>query len=347
MENVILGRSGLSVSRLGFGSIPIQRVSEQEAIAVIERCLDLGITFLDSANAYSTSEERIGKAIRGRRQGLVLASKSNNRNAETLQEHLELCLKRYGSDYIDLYQVHNVRDFDTLSQVLEGKEVMGVLEEAKRKGKIKHIGISSHNMDVAIEAVKSDRFETLMFAFNCITSEPAEKLLPLCREHDVGFIAMKPLEGGMISNVTIAFKYLFQFPDIAVLVGTEHVHQVDQIVEVLSGPMDMTEEEQQEMQRLREELGTKFCRRCDYCQPCPEDIPISTMMEIRSFMNRLPLAGLFQGRIGTELEKSLGCTQCGECEARCPYQLPIRELMEEYANLYQELRKKYQETTAT
>ncbi len=347
MEKVKLGRSGLIVSKLGFGSIPIQRVSDEEAIAVIRRCLDSGITFIDSAASYTTSEERIGKAIHGRRQGLVLASKSNARKADLLQEHLELCMKRFGVDVIDLYQFHFVNDFDALAQVLDPKGLRPVLEEAKGRGKIKHIGITSHKMDVAIEAVKSDQFETLMFPFNCITAEPAEKLLPLCREHDVGFIAMKPLEGGVLNNVAIAFKYLFQFPDIAVLVGAEHVHHVDEIVQVLSGPLEMTEEEQQEMQRLREELGTKFCRRCDYCQPCPQEIPISTVLEIRSFMSRLPLASLFKGRIGDGLAKSQDCTQCGECEERCPYQLPIRELIEEYAALYRELKKKYQETAAT
>lgn len=343
MDKIRLSRTGLTVSKLGFGSIPIQRVSdEEEAIAVIERCLDLGITFLDSANAYTTSEERIGKAIRGRRQGLILATKSNARTPELLQEHLELSLKRLGVDTIDLYQFHNVSDFDTLAQVLAPKGLMTVLEEAKRTGKIRHIGISSHNMDVAKEAVRSDRFETIMFPFNFITAEPVHHLLPLCREHNVDFIAMKPLEGGMLDNVATALKYLFQFPNIAVMVGVEQVHEIDEIIQVLEGPLEMTEEEKREIERLRDELGSRFCRHCDYCQPCPEEIPISWVMWTPSLIKRLPVEQLFMGRMKARLEKALDCTKCGECEEKCPYHLPIRDMMEEYANLYKEERRKYQ-----
>ncbi len=347
MEKIRLARTGLTVSKLGFGSIPIQRLSEDdEAIAVITRCLDLGINFIDSANAYTTSERRIGKAIRGRRQGLVLATKSGARTADLLQEHLELSLKQFGVDTIDLYQVHNVSDSDFLAQVLDPKGLMLVLEEAKRAGKIRHIGFSSHNLDIAKEAVKSERFETVMFPFNFIVPEPVEELLPLCREHSVDFIAMKPFEGGRLNNVAIALKYLFQFPDIAVLAGIEQVHEIDEIMQVLEGPLQMTEEEKREMQRLKDELGTKFCRRCDYCQPCPEEIQISWVMQTPSLMNRLPRKGFVKGRMGDRLKKALNCTKCGECEEKCPYHLPIRDMIEEYTILYKEELRKYQEETA-
>ncbi len=343
MEKIRLARTGLTVSKLGFGSIPIQRLSEdEEAIAVITRCLDLGINFIDSANAYSTSERRIGKAIRGRRQGLVLATKSGARTADLLQEQLELSLKEFGVDTIDLYQFHNVSDFDFLAQVLDPKGLMLVLEEAKRAGKIGHIGFSSHTVDVAKEAVKSERFETIMFPFNFIVAEPVEELLPLCREHGVDFLAMKPFEGGMLANVAVALKYLFQFPDIAVMAGIERVHEIDEIVQVLEGPLQMTEEEKREMQRLKDELGTKFCRRCDYCQPCPEEIQISWIMQTPSLMNRLPRERFVTGRIGARLEKALNCTQCGECEEKCPYHLPIRDMIEEYTSIYKEELRKYQ-----
>ncbi len=346
MEKIRLARAGLTVSKLGFGSIPIQRLSEdEEAIAVITRCLDLGVTFLDSANAYTTSEGRIGKAIRGHRQGLVLATKSGAQKADLLQEQLELSLKQFGVDTIDLYQVHNISDLDFLAQVVDPKGLMTVLEEAKRAGKIRHIGFSSHNLDVAKEAVKSERFETIMFPFNFIVPEPAEELFPLCRKHSVDFIAMKPLEGGMLDNVAIALKYLFQFP-IAVMVGIEQVHEIDEIMQVLEGPLQMTEEEKREMQRLKDELGTRFCRRCDYCQPCPEEIQISWVMQTPSLMNRLPRKGFVKGRMGARLEKALDCTKCGECEEKCPYHLPIRDIIEEYTNLYKEELRKYQEESA-
>ena len=347
METIRLGKTEMMVSKLGFGGIPIQRLSEDEAVAVVRRCLDLGITFLDTANGYTTSEERIGKAIKGRRQGLILATKSGARTREGVEEHLKLSLERLGVDFIDLYQFHGVSDSKNLDMVLDPNGPMAVAEEAKRAGVVKHIGITSHSMDVAKEVVKSDRFETIMFPFNFIACEPANELLPLCREHDVGFIAMKPLAGGMLDNVTIAFKYLFQFPDLVPIPGIEKIHEIEEIFQLLEGQRQMTEAEQHEMQRLRDELGTRFCRRCDYCQPCTEEIPISMVMTSSSFFKRMPLERFFSGFISAGLEKAANCTDCGECEERCPYNLPIREMMAEQVKWFQEEKRKYNEQVAT
>ncbi len=347
MEKIKLGRTELLVSKLGFGGMPIQRVSEDAAVAVVKRCLDLGITFIDTAHDYTTSEERIGKAISGRRERLIISTRTTSRTHEGAEEHLKLSLKQLGVESIDLYQFHNVSDFEALDMVLDPKGPMAVVEEAKKVGKVKHIGISSHSMDVAKEAVKSDRFETIMFPFNFITCEPADKLLPLAREHNVGFIAMKPLAGGMLDNVTIAFKYLFQFPDIVSIPGIEKRHEIEEIVRVLEGPWSMTEAEQCEMERLRKELDTRFCRRCDYCQPCTEEIPISTVMISSSLFKRLPPELLFTGMFAQALERAANCTECGECEERCPYHLPIREMIPEYLKWYQEEKAIYQERLAS
>jgi predicted aldo/keto reductase-like oxidoreductase len=224
---------------------------------------------------------------------------------------------------------------------------MAVVEEARRAGLVKHIGITSHSMDVAREAVKSDRFETIMFPFNFITCEPADELLPLAREHDVGFIAMKPLAGGMLDNVTIAFKYLFQFPDVVPIPGIEKIREIDEIVRVLEGPWPMTEAEQREMEQMRQELGTRFCRRCDYCLPCTEEIPISTVMVSSSFFKRLPAERLFSGGFAQLLERAVSCTECGDCEERCPYHLPIREMIAKQVKWYQEEKRRYQERVTT
>jgi predicted aldo/keto reductase-like oxidoreductase len=347
METTRLGQTDMVVSKLGFGGIPIQRVSEDEAVAVVKRCLDLGITFIDTANAYTNSEKRIGKAISGQREGLILATKSTSRRREGVETHLKQSLEQLGVDAIDLYQFHGVNDFDAYARVLDPNGPMAVVQEAKRAGVIKHIGITSHSMDVAKEAVKSDRFETIMFPFNFVTSEAADELLPLAREHDVGFIAMKPLAGGMLQNTTIAFKYLLQFPDVVPIPGIERVHEIDEIIQVVEGPQQMTEVEQSEMQRLKDELGTRFCRRCDYCQPCPEGIPISLVMTVTSFVKRLPQERLFSGWIADGLEKAANCTRCGDCEERCPYVLPVREMLEENVNLFQAEKRKYQEQKAS
>ncbi len=343
MEKIRLGKSEMLASKLGFGGIPIQRLAEDEAVTVVRRCLDLGVTFIDTANAYTTSEERIGKATKGRRRGLILATKSTSRNREGVEEHLKQSLKQLGVKSIDLYQFHNISDFKNLDIVLDPNGPMALLEDAKKAGAIKHIGITSHSMDVAKEAIKTGRFETIMFPFNFITCEPAEELLPLAREHDVGFIAMKPLAGGMLDNVVLAFKYLFQFPDVVTIPGIERINEIDEIIQVLEGPRKMTEAEQGEINQFREELGTRFCRRCDYCQPCSEEIPISTVMVANSFLKRLPPVRLFSGWVADGIEKATHCTECGECEDRCPYGLPIREMIDENINLYSAAKMKYQE----
>ena len=347
MEKIRLGRTEMMVSKLGFGSIPIQRVSDDEAVAVIRRCLELGVTFIDTANGYTTSEERIGRAISGRREGLIIATKSHAPTREGIENDLKLSLKRLGVEYIDLYQFHNIHDTDTLERVLEPNGVMDVVQEAKRVGLVRHIGASSHSLDTAKEIVKSDRFETIQFPFNFITCEPADELLPLAREHDVGFIAMKPLAGGMLDNVTIAFKYLFQFPDVVPIPGAEKVHEIEEIVQIMEQPLAMTAAEQREMEQLKQELGTRFCRRCDYCQPCPEGIPISDAITFPSLLKRMTPKRLFSGRFGESMEKAANCTECGECEEKCPYQLPIREMIAEYVKQYQAEKKKYQEQTAS
>ena len=347
MDCVRLGKTDMMVSKLGFGGIPIQRVSDDEAVAVVRRCLDLGITFIDTANAYTTSEERIGKAISGRREGLILATKSGHRTREGVERHLKQSLERLAVESIDLYQFHGVNDSKTLDAVLDPNGPMAVVEEAKRAGQVKHIGVTSHSMDVAKEAVKSGRFETIMFPFNFITCEAADELLPLAREHDVGFIAMKPLAGGMLDNITIAFKYLLQFPDVVPIPGIEKLHEIEEIAQLLEGPLLLTEAEQHEMQRLREELGTRFCRRCDYCLPCTEEIAISTVMVSSSFAKRLPDERIFSGMLSEALERAASCTECGDCEERCPYHLPIREMIAEQVQWYQEEKRKYQERVTT
>jgi predicted aldo/keto reductase-like oxidoreductase len=346
MEKIRLGKTGMMVSKLGFGGIPIQRDTEDEAVAVVRRCLDLGITFLDTANGYTTSEERIGKAIKGRREGVVLATKSGARTADDIKGHLKLSLERLGTDYIDLYQFHGVSRAEHLKIVLDPGGLLAIVEEARKAGVVKHIGITSHSMDIAKEAVKSDCFETLMFPFNFITDEAADELLPLCREHDVGFIAMKPLGGGMLENATVAFKYLFQFPDIVPIPGIEKTHEIEEIVRLLEEQPQMTEPEWQEMQRLKKELGTRFCHRCDYCQPCTVEIPISTVMTCRSFFKRMPPERFFGGMVDGAMEKAANCTECGECEARCPYNLPIREMIAETVKWFQEEKQKYLERAA-
>ncbi len=341
MEKIRLGKTNLQITRLGFGGIPIQRDSEEEAIAIVRRCLDLGINFIDTANAYTTSEARIGKAIAGRREGLVIATKTQARTRAGVEEHLALSLERLQIDCIDLYQFHNVSDAKALEAVLDPSGPMGVALAAKRDGRIKHIGITSHQMDTAIAAVKTDQFETMMFPFNFVTPEPLDELLPLCEKHDVGFICMKPLAGGVLEDATLAFKYLMQFPDMALIPGIEKLQEIDEIVAIMNSPATLTDAERAEMESIRKKLGPRFCRRCDYCQPCPAEIPISLVMHAGSFEKRFAAETVFTGWIGAALAKAANCTQCGDCESRCPFNLPIREMVAESACWYEEGRKNF------
>jgi uncharacterized protein len=346
VEKIRLGKTNMMVSRLGFGGIPIQRLNETDAIGVIKRCLEHGINYFDTANGYTTSEERIGKAIQGQRHKIFLATKSGARTADDLQKHLQLSLTRLGVIHIDLYQFHGVNTPDHLKKILEPGGLLTIVQKAKADGLVKHIGITCHQIDVAKKAVESDQFETLMFPFNFITNEAATELLPLCRQHDVGFICMKPLAGGMLDNATLCFKYLFQFKDIIPIPGIEKPSEIDEIVKILTESPNMTLVDQQEMAKMKQALGDHFCHRCDYCQPCTTGIPISTVMTAGSFYKRLPPERFYSQMVGGAMEKAAKCSECGECEKRCPYHLPIRKVIAEQVAWYNDLLSKYQKENA-
>jgi len=228
MKNVRLGKTELQVSRIGFGGIPIQRLSDEQAVRVVQHCLDLGVTFIDTANGYTTSEERIGKAIAGRqRNQLIIATKSGARDKDKSREHLELSLKRLDTDYIDLWQFHGVSTLEAYEQILGPNGAMETAQQALQEGKIRHIGVTSHSLDVALQLAPSGHFETMQFPFNFVTNEALNELVPLCQKHDVGFISMKPLAGGMLDNATLAIKWQLQFDFAIPDPGIERVEEID------------------------------------------------------------------------------------------------------------------------
>lgn len=341
MRQIRLGQTGLMVSEVGFGGIPIQRLTHEGAVEVVRHCIDLGVTFLDTAHGYSTSEERIGgalqdPAIQARRDALVLATKSPARQAEAFRQQMELSFQRLQVDYIDLFQFHNVSDEQAYEQIMAPGGPYEIACRARDEGRIGHLGITSHSLDLALEFARCGHFETLMFPFNFITDEAARELIPLCRQHDVGFIAMKPMGGGLLSDAALAFKYLRQWPDILPLVGIERCEEMDEIVGILEGPAALTDQERAQIAAMRDELGNQFCRRCGYCQPCPQEINITVMMTLKSWAQRMPPEQIY-GQWGQELIATAEtCADCGECEERCPYHLPIREIMREVIPWYHE-----------
>ncbi len=342
METMTLGRNGLQISRVGFGAIPIQRLGDEDAIAVIRRCLELGVTYLDTANAYSTSEGRIGRALEGWNGHVVLSTKTQSRTADGVAAHLAQSLQMMKVDSIDLYQFHNVSTFDDLEKVLVTGGPYDVVQEALRDGRVKHVGITSHQIDVAKESVKTGRFETIMYPLNFIVHEPGEELLALAEQHAVGFIAMKPFAGGMIDNAPLAIKYLLQYPNVAAIPGIERLAEIEEIVRITESPWELTADEKAEIERLRRETSHRFCRRCDYCQPCTSGIPISVVLAFPTMVRRMPRETVVTGWIADALDKAIACTSCGECEERCPYQLPIREMLSENVDNYRQLKEEWQ-----
>jgi uncharacterized protein len=328
-------------SRIAFGGIPIQRLSESDAIGVVKRCIDLGINFLDTANGYTNSEERIGKAIAGRRRELILATKTGARDRDGAWAHLRLSLERLKVDYIDVYQLHGVSSFADLDKVKGPGGALEALHEAKAQGLIKHIGITSHNLAVAIAGATSGLFETVQFPFNFVATEAADELLPKVREHDLGFIGMKPLAGGNLDRADLCVKYLLQFPEVLPDPGIERIEEIEQIVAVASGDTTLTVADQAEMERIRETLKGSFCHRCEYCQPCPQGIAISSVMNVHSMIRRMPGNRVFEGGMAAGMQKAFECLECGDCESRCPYKLPIRETLKVNREVYRKAKDEY------
>jgi predicted aldo/keto reductase-like oxidoreductase len=335
MKTVRLGKTGLMVSRIGMGGIPIQRPTEDEAIKVAHRALDLGVNWIDTAAGYGNSEERFGKALAGRRDQVIVATKSGQRNKAEAAAELERSLERLKTDVIDIWQLHNVSSAETYAQVTGPGGSLEAAQEALQAGKIRHIGISGHNLDVMMKAVRSGLFETIQFPFNYVTREPADELIPLARAHDVGFIGMKPFAGGMLGDATLSIKYVLQFDSVVPDPGIEAVKEIEEIVAIVeSGDWVLTPQELQQIEARRAELGTQFCRQCGYCQPCPEGVSISMVM-ITQGMWKLWPRETFLEWMGEVIDGARNCVQCGECETKCPYQLPIREMIAENIAFYE------------
>lgn len=329
VKEKILGRTDLRVKTLGFGGIPIQRVSEKEAVEVVRRCYELGMNYFDTARAYSVSEERIGKALEDVRGDVYLATKSGKRTAEGIEEELETSLKNLRTNYIDVYQLHNISYQEQWEQVRAPNGAMEAVEKAKEEGKIRHISVTSHSPELSIELVKSGLFETLMIPYNYLTPKPADELLPLCKKLNVGTIIMKPFGGGAFSNANTALKYVFNNPDVDIVIpGVMRVEEIEENFKIWQGDLTLTSEEKELIEKDREELGNQFCRACNYCQPCPQDIPISYLLRAeKQMLRRMGWSDSRAESIANAIEKGRTCIECGVCEERCPYELPIRELL--------------------
>jgi predicted aldo/keto reductase-like oxidoreductase len=334
MKKVRLGKTGLMVSRVGMGGIPIQRPPFDEAVRIVQKAIDLGVNFFDTSIGYGDSELRIGKAIEGRRDEVILATKGNWRSEESANETIEESLKRLNVDRIDIWQFHNIPTIESLGQVLAEGGAIEAAQKAIDEGRIGHLGMSTHNLDVALRAVDSGCFETIQFPLNFVSNEAVDELLPLSRKNDVGFIGMKPFAGGNILDANLAIKYVLQFENVVPDPGIEKVEEIEEIIGIVNGSWELTLDEHRRIEEIHDELGTRFCRQCLYCMPCPQGVNIWMLMITQGMFRLWPRESLVTGWFADATETAKDCVQCGECEAKCPYHLPIREMIQENYAFY-------------
>ncbi len=337
MRHIKLGKTGLKVSEVGFGGIPIIRLDMDTAVKVLRRAYERGITFYDTANIYRDSEEKMGRAFDGMRKKIVVATKTFLRDADKATRHIENSLRMLKTDYIDLYQLHQVaQEKDFLTVTAPG----GALEaavKAKKHGKVRFIGVTSYNLAMAVKLVKSGIFDTVQFPFNFIEDEPKKELHPEAKKRGMGILGMKPFAGGVIDNARIAIKFLRQHQDVIPLVGFDSVASVDEVVSFYERGNRVTKKDRELMDKYRVELGKQFCHRCEYCQPCPHGVMITPAMAYKVVASRMsPAVAVDFSRV--MMESVNLCQECGECEDRCPYELPVQEMLKANYDLYERHR---------
>lgn len=326
MEYRVLGKTGLKISRMGFGGIPIQKIDAEGTKKLMHQLKSAGVNYIDTARGYTVSEEYLGYALEGIRQHFVLATKSMARTAEAMAKDIDISLKNLRTDYIDLYQVHNPNAKD-LEQVMAPGGALEALKAAKAAGKIGHIGVTLHSVDLFKEAVNYDWVETIMFPYNIVETQ-GEELIRICGQKNIGFIAMKPLAGGAIEDATLAMRFVTANPDMTVVIpGMAEEKEIDQNIAAVSNTEPLSAEELAKIQSIRDTLGTQFCRRCNYCAPCSAGIPISAVFLMEGYFSRYDLKDWAVKRYMAMDKKASDCIDCGVCESRCPYNLPIRQML--------------------
>lgn len=333
MEYITLGKTGLQVSRLGFGGIPIQRVDAAATKELIKSMAEKGINFIDTARGYTVSEGYLGEALEGLRDKFVLATKSMARTKEAMAADIETSLNNLKTDYIDLYQVHNP-NIAQLEQVCAPGGALEALMDAKKAGKIGHLGLTAHTLGTFEKALELDWVETIMFPYNIVETQ-AEDLMKKCTKKNIGFITMKPMAGGAIEDPVLALRFICSNPDATVVIpGMYDLKEIEINLSAVNNTAPISEEELRKVDEIRELLGNQFCRRCNYCQPCAAGINISGVFLFQGYLDRYGLGEWAKGRYDALPVKADACIECGVCETRCPYQLPIRQMLKDAAKKF-------------
>ena len=321
MREMTLGMTGITVPQNAFGALPVQRVDMETAVRILRRAYEGGMRFFDTARAYSDSEEKMGNAFHGMRDKIYIATKTMARTPEEFWQQLETSLKLLQTDYVDLYQFHCV---DTCYRPGDGTGMYECMLEAKRQGKIRHIGVTAHKLGVAEECVESGLYETLQYPFSYLSSERECRLVERCREKNIGFIAMKALAGGLLTNSRAIYAYMTQFDNVLPIWG---IQKMEEWLSFMEKDVEFDEEMREFVRKDREELTGDFCRGCGYCMPCPAGIAINNCARMSLMVRRAPSAGWLNETWQENMKKIEGCLDCGQCRTKCPYELDTPELL--------------------
>lgn len=334
MSQVTLGMTGITVNKNGFGALPIQRVSMEEAGKLLRKAFENGITFFDTARAYTDSEAKIGYALSDVRDQIYIATKTAAETADDFWRALETSLSVLKTEYIDIYQFHNP---SFCPKPGDGTGLYEAMLEAKSQGKIRHIGITNHRLSVAQEAIDSGLYEILQFPFCYLASEKDLAIVEACKEKRIGFIAMKALSGGMITDSAAAYAYLDQFDHVLPIWGVQREKELDEFIGYVKNPPVMTKEIEALIAHDRKELAGNFCRGCGYCMPCPVGIEINNCARMSLMIRRSPSEAQLTQEVQEKMKQIENCLHCGRCSSKCPYNLDTPKLLEENYKDYMEI----------
>ena len=334
MQTVTLGKTNIVTAKNAFGCLPIQRDSKETAIHLLQKAYDAGVTFFDTARAYSDSEEKTGEALKAVRHNVYIATKTMAVTVEAFWNDLHTSLKTIGTDYIDIYQFHNP-SFCPLPNDKSG--LYEAMLEAKKQGKILHIGLTNHRLNVAMQACKSGLYETLQFPFCYLANDKDIELVQECKAQNVGFIAMKALSGGLITNSAAAYAFEALYPNVLPIWGIQRESELDEFISYISNPPQMNGELEAIIQKDKKELSGSFCRGCGYCMPCPQNIEINNCARMSLMLRRAPSASWLNETWQQKMKLIENCVHCGKCKSHCPYGLDTPALLERNYEDYKEV----------
>lgn len=334
MEKTIWSRPGFEPTRMGLGCLPVQRLDLEQGVRLIRMAYDAGVRFFDTARAYSDSEQKVGLALADVRNDVLLATKTTAKNAQSFWADLKTSLETLKTDVIDLYQFHN----PPFVPVPGGEDgLYDAMLEAKAQGKIKAIGITQHSGTLAMQAIESGLYDTLQYPFNHLASEQDIKLVKACKEAGMGFIAMKALSGGLITDASRPFAFLRQYEQVVPIWGVQRVSELEQLLAMENDPPALDDAMKAKIDQDRQALSGAFCRGCGYCQPCPVGIPIENANRMTQLLQRSPTAGWLTPEMHERMLKIKDCIECKACESRCPYHLKPYETLKEHLAFYEKL----------